>query len=449
MKTFFALNSDKKKIAILNPLNIQWNRVLNGVGSFSIQLKYSDYDSSFVYVYRDGGTDLGIISKISINYSISEGKTVQISGSFYESVLYNIPLVPFEYERSLDEYEGDLFYGYNAKPKEDLTNEKLNNYYIFSYKDGYKDDNFDKIVSSASTKACAKLAKIAIDNINLYKSKYNLNLELPDDVIEVSEGIVKESSGYYMYSVPKGTDLSLGDYIYNTLNGVFIDDNGELYPPRSPIMHTWFNPETSSVNIEFKTVSNTSYYLGDETGTVVEYSYNQDISSEPSAGIYRALYRKSADEYIEGESPYGSVEGIARRNNYAPNSVLPLDLSKYGKLIVKTDYLGNTFEDFITYYDCEMKVKEGLANFSNADNTLNIEITPVIKATDPDYTSMYELGDFVKFFGSYHRIVAINEVVKNNQQTLTITLSSLKRNMFRNYYNKTNTNFFETSIITR
>lgn len=81
-----ALKSDYSICAILNPVNVQWNRKYYESGSFSVQLHAKDYLSEMSFIYFSERNETGMIQDKVYSENV-KGKYIQISGFFLEKEL--------------------------------------------------------------------------------------------------------------------------------------------------------------------------------------------------------------------------------------------------------------------------------------------------------------------------------------------------------------------------
>lgn len=90
-----ALDENFEIVSLITYANLQWSRKFNAVGTFSVQLRGRQYNSSWKYVYSKKRKELGIISQINWqkkNYV----EIVTLSGKFVEEevnkmVVYELP----------------------------------------------------------------------------------------------------------------------------------------------------------------------------------------------------------------------------------------------------------------------------------------------------------------------------------------------------------------------
>jgi hypothetical protein len=88
-----ALDANFEIVSLISYANLQWTRKFHEVGSFSIQLRGRQYDSSWKYIYSKARKELGIISQVNWqkkNYI----ELVTISGLFVESEVNNMIVYP-------------------------------------------------------------------------------------------------------------------------------------------------------------------------------------------------------------------------------------------------------------------------------------------------------------------------------------------------------------------
>lgn len=81
-----ALKNDYTICAILNPINVQWNRKYYECGDFSIQISSRDYLNDMTYIYFDDRPETGIIQKVEYSETVN-GRFIQLSGFFLEKEL--------------------------------------------------------------------------------------------------------------------------------------------------------------------------------------------------------------------------------------------------------------------------------------------------------------------------------------------------------------------------
>lgn len=646
MKTFFGLNLSRDKVCVLDALNIQWNKVLNGVGNFSIQLRESDWNGKgIVYVYRDGGKELGIIQKLDKKFTIGSLRYVQVSGVFMEGLLNNIPAVPFAWIRQTENFNCPPFYQTGTDdllpPIYDYAIAKENVYMSFDKSIGGLELN-----STAAVRACRVLSQVMLHELEKYLQHYTLSGYItPYDDVDVNyvteegmakwdaadtaspkdkvstntsvpkeDGTITDQMGRQLFAIPKGSTQYLGDVLYSWLNGCWVTGediaksiasglgSSATIPPFCPTLRCVYDPFEKLVKItfDFKVNVVNSINYDEDDGNVESYSVTQDISGESALGIAKVVYsqpkyetaedgtlitkpqkevsgtwesqtvvvdedkinieggkttagtfnidskegkfivteiiehgdensnakwrEKKGDwqtndksltgkfdifsgvkkaifngvekKYLEvalsgkkagGETFYSSngklildsttgtgddkkeigtftatirfpvpketlsEEGVARRDKYLNVSGLELNPLKTGKIEVNYDYSGefvnpstivstNPTDNDYSYY-ARARVKELLNNFNNADTTVTYTVTPILEDMDDDYSNYYDIGDMIKFNGEYLRVVAINEVVKNNIQSIELTLAALHKNMFKSYYASTNNPF--------
>ena len=470
MRTFFALDKHRHKIRALNSCNVQWNKKLLSPGDFSIELDFSEWSTDFVYIYKDGEDYLGVIQKYSYSFNVDGIKKVQISGVFIEALLNNIPVMPFDYLRQLDSISGIVLYTPNCeKPKDYLTTLRKENLVSMFIKGLDIDTGANRAIH-----ACRNIAQLALheypkflnacgisdaimpfDNIDTtYISEEDIEklfdpqyyTSPADDSDVVPDAVISDSVGKVIYTIPKGSTVYLGTQLYNWLNAEkWVDP--DIFPdlninPLSPTLRCSFNIETGSITLKFsnKATVITSPELSEGNNNIKSITYNQDITSEPSAGIARSVYLRSADETPEGENRYACIEGIALRDAYSKFEELPLDPIRLGKIEVYNDYLGNTFEDYIIEKDAIQSVEESIYNFNNANITMSITLEPLFdyNSNTADY---FEVGKVIKVNGYYRRIVERREIIKDGEEYLTFVLESSIKNAFKKYYNATNSSF--------
>jgi hypothetical protein len=494
MRTFFALDKNKKKIKILNPLNVQWNRSFYSTGSFSIQLSESEYSKDFKFIYRDGGSALGVIQKFELNKSIESGTTIQISGNMFEGLLNNMPVMPFDFVRQIDDVSGILLYYTDAGKLPAPT----------GYARSLITDNIITIFAgfAGPTNAAATVQRACRTAAQLAKNEYPKFLNaigitdyiypfddvdvhpMSDDVLEAAFDPDKyvspeddddlpdtgsttiDDQGRTIFTVEKGSTQYLGDLLRTWIDSTwqepgsyhFTDDSASVsqsdIPPHRIAFRSAFDPQTQKVTLDFGIKTHvSSYEFSDENENIKTLSYSQDVSAEPAGGIARAVYLTEASANSAAETESGSTtndykwknyrckEQTSKRDKYKSLDELPIDPTWSGSISVECDYLGNTFEDLITESDCIKKTYEMICNFDNSATTVSYTLTPIIADFDDDYENYYHLGDFVKVDGVYRQIVEINEVVKDGGQQLTLTLDAEIKNVFQNYYNFTHSLF--------
>lgn len=517
MRTFFALDSSKKKFAIIKAISISWNRRLYSSGDFSIEMAASEFSKHMKFIYKDGGRELGIIQKYQYKYTRDKGKTVIISGNFMEALVNNVPVIPFDFKRQIDDVSGYLLcYKYSETgevigPPKKYSKKILteNIYNLFSGGDSF---------AASTVRACIAVSQLAMHEYPKFLESLGLNYAVPpfDDFNkkELSEDLMNKifDENYYtrpadddtpdggetlideygrtLFAVPKGSTNYLGDILENWLNSCWITPqdmefsdsssmtDSSVIPPFRPYYVCAYNPRICEVILGFSYKANVSAYeFSEEAGNIMSYDYSQDISSEPAGGIYRSVYleeAKSDDTTTDTEggtdtdntesaqadtgtndsssadngeqtevkpgSNYKCVESKALRDKYLSIADLPLNPLDSGKIVVECDYLGNTFEDLITENDCIAECYEKQSNFENASTTVSYNLVPVLPI-NVDYTAYFNLGDFVKVEGYYHRIVAISETISDGAESISLTLESEVKNMFKNYYNSTHSYF--------
>ena len=547
MRTFFALDSSKRKFAIIKAISISWNRRLYSPGDFSIEMAASEFSKHMKFIYKDGGRELGIIQKYQYKYTRDKGKTVIISGNFMEALVNNVPVLPFDFKRQIDDVSGySLCYKYSADgevigPPKKYAKKILteNVYNLFSGGDSF---------AKTTLRACIAVSQLAMHEYPKFLESLGLNYAVPpfddfyrtelsqelldkifdenyytrpvdDDTPDGGETLIDEY-GRTLFAVPKGNTNYLGDILENWLNSCWITPqdmefsdsssmtDSSVIPPFRPYYACAYNPKTCEVTLGFSYKANVSAYeFSEEAGNIMSYDYSQDISSEPAGGIYRSVYLEeaktddtttdtgggtgtdntestqsntgtnknsssdtgktkstqsntgtndstssgtgnndssSADNGEQTEvkpgSNYKCVESKALRDKYLSIADLPLNPLDSGKIVVECDYLGNTFEDLITENDCIADCYEKKSNFENASTTVSYNLVPVLPI-NVDYTAYFNLGDFVKVEGYYHRIVAISETISDGAESISLTLESEVKNMFKNYYNSTHSYF--------
>lgn len=91
---FYALDSAGELIALLAPMEVQWNRKYYNVGDFSIQLPIGQYSSNIAYIYCNKRPEVGIVGKRQYKVDESGKSYVQISGYFYEYKLEDDIIYP-------------------------------------------------------------------------------------------------------------------------------------------------------------------------------------------------------------------------------------------------------------------------------------------------------------------------------------------------------------------
>lgn len=449
MKTFFSLGFNREKTSVLNPISIQWNKILNGVGNFTIQMKEKDYNNTnMYYVYRDGGKELGIIKKIDHSYDRTKGKLVTLSGFFMEGLLNSIPAVPWSFMRSLDSYYTNVFFQGEDEPKEYDPAIRADSYYVV-YVEG---DNGSKTGADRVVTACQFLSQICNHELDKYIFHYGL-LDYIKPFDKVDHNHIKESAlemwDYYdenfpkyeesavtkdyktevdefgrtMFRVEKGNTSYLGDILYNWLNGYWVKNfrfengtevSGEC-PPFCPTLRCAYDPVKKDVTIEFssKCIYRGSVIYSIERGNVESYNVTQDISNEPALGIYRAIYldvsnpdalpedkKEESDTpsaTAEGDStkaknPYQRVEGWAKRDKYLDVSSLELNPMDSGKIVVETDYLGCVFDSLTTQgtYPSELRVKKAECEAEVNDKLVNFN--------NADTTVVYNVKPVIQDF---------------------------------------------------
>lgn len=82
----YGLTSTFGTVKILKCINVQWNRRYYEAGTFSLQLRASDWDASIVYVYTAERPETGMVQKVEIEHTI-KGDMVQVEGYFLEGML--------------------------------------------------------------------------------------------------------------------------------------------------------------------------------------------------------------------------------------------------------------------------------------------------------------------------------------------------------------------------
>ena len=527
MRTFFALDSNKKKFAIIKAISISWNRRLYSPGDFSIEMSASEFSKNMKFIYKDGGRELGIIQKYQYKYTRDKGKTVIISGNFMEALVNNVPVLPFDFKRQIDDVSGYILsYKYSetgeviGPPKKFAQKIRTENIYnLFSGGSSF---------ASTTIRACIAVSQLAMHEYPKFLKSLGLNYAVPpfdnfystqlseelmdkifdenyytrpadDDTPDGGEILIDEY-GRTLFAVPKGSTNYLGDILENWLNSCWITPqdmeftdsssmtDSSVIPPFKPYYACVYSPKTCEVTFGFVYTANVSAYeFSEEAGNIMSYDYSQDISSEPAGGIYRSVYLEeakkddtttdtaggtdtgntestqadtgtndssssntgssdssSADNGEQTEvkpgSNYKCVESKALRDKYLSIADLPLNPLDSGKIVVECNYLGNTFEDLITENDCIADCYEKKSNFENTSTTVNYNLVPVLPI-NVDYTAYFNLGDFVKVEGYYHRIVAISETISDGAESISLTLESEVKNMFKNYYNSTHSYF--------
>ena len=471
MRTYFLLNKDRVKIAVVPPKSIKWNRSLYSPGSFTIELPASMYSRDFKYVYKDGGSELGVIQKYEYKYTLSEGKHVILSGSFIESLLYNIPLTMYNPLRQLDSFDGYIVYDLDYPPPTGYSKTlKTENQFIaftagsrgavrlitacyacaqiaeHEYNRFIKGYELPLTVRAFDLLASTPVTQEALDKIVEQDDKGPYSTETPEGPDYPDDGT--DDQGRQYYKVQKGDSVYLGDIIYNWLNGYWCKVNEADYPtitsevpPYHPILKCAFDIESGKTTLKMtdKCRVLTSFEFSEEKGNILTLSYSQDISQEPSAAICSSLYLDSTSSE-NNPANYKIIKAKAIRNKFNTIHNLPLDSSSMGKLEIKTEYLGNVFSDYVTSADCQTSVRNNIENFNNYESTMTLNLEPLLNNVE-NYTEKFELGDMVKVEGYYRRIVEINESVDSGVETISLTFESSEKSAFRCFIDKTQSVF--------
>lgn len=225
----YALNAELERVAVLAPINVQWNRKYYECGDFAIQLYAENYSDEFKYVYRKG-KELGLIQKVEYSFS-NNIKTVMISGFFSEKELDDSIIYPaYSGTGTPEEQMRAIFNKYNTN-----NSIQLGELQGLGESVSYKNDGIDVCEMGKSMYEMLKTQQMSLKidydfehntkTLKVFKGKDRTHDQTENSFATFSVkfgnitkvNYVSDSSNYKNYFV--ATDASGGSYTLDLSNG--------------------------------------------------------------------------------------------------------------------------------------------------------------------------------------------------------------------------------------